>query len=119
MGRFGGAGLAGDIAGELNDGIARTEEDWYLFVAKSTFPPFNQTTASLYPASLENRSPPRRARILNIAAALSNLDPAMEQAAQNLGCPPWRRLWRITLPLAMPGIFARRAATLSRYFSRV
>jgi iron(III) transport system permease protein len=43
---------------------------------------------------------------MNIAAALSNLDPAMEQAAENLGCPPWRRFLRITLPLAMPGIFA-------------
>ncbi len=43
---------------------------------------------------------------MNIAAALANLDPAMEQAAENLGCPPWRRFWRITLPLAMPGVFA-------------
>jgi iron(III) transport system permease protein len=43
---------------------------------------------------------------LNITAALSNLDPAMEQAAENLGCPPWRRFLRITLPLAMPGVFA-------------
>jgi len=43
---------------------------------------------------------------LNITAALSNLDPAMEQAAENLGCPPWRRFRRITLPLAMPGVFA-------------
>ncbi|MDE0859304.1 MAG: iron ABC transporter permease [Akkermansiaceae bacterium] len=43
---------------------------------------------------------------MNIAASLSNIDPAMEQAAQNLGCPPWRRLLRITLPLCMPGIFA-------------
>lgn len=43
---------------------------------------------------------------MNIAASLSNIDPAMEQAAQNLGCPPWRRLLRITLPLTMPGIFA-------------
>lgn len=43
---------------------------------------------------------------MNIAASLSNIDPAMEQAAQNLGCSPWRRLRRITLPLAMPGIFA-------------
>ncbi len=33
----------------------------------------------------------------------------MEQAAQNLGCPPWRRLWKITLPLSMPGIFAGEA----------
>jgi iron(III) transport system permease protein len=43
---------------------------------------------------------------LNITAALANLDPAMEQAAENLGCPPLRRFWRITLPLAMPGLFA-------------
>ncbi len=43
---------------------------------------------------------------MNIAAALSNLDPAMEQAAQNLGCPPWRRFWKITYPLTLPGVFA-------------
>jgi len=43
---------------------------------------------------------------MNIAAALSNLDPVMEQAAENLGCPPWKRFFRITLPLAMPGVFA-------------
>jgi len=43
---------------------------------------------------------------MNIAAALSNLDPAMEQAAENLGCPPWKRFWRITFPLCMPGVFA-------------
>ena len=43
---------------------------------------------------------------MNIAAALSNLDPAMEQAAENLGCSPFRRFWKITLPLAMPGVFA-------------
>ncbi len=43
---------------------------------------------------------------MNIAASLSNIDPAMEQAAQNLGCPPWRRFLRITMPLTTPGIFA-------------
>jgi iron(III) transport system permease protein len=43
---------------------------------------------------------------MNIAAALANLDSAMEQAAENLGCPPWKRFFRITLPLAMPGVFA-------------
>lgn len=46
---------------------------------------------------------------MNIAAALSHLDPAMEQAAQNLGCSPWRRLRKITLPLCMPGVFAGAA----------
>ncbi|MGJ8723276.1 MAG: ABC transporter permease [Roseibacillus sp.] len=43
---------------------------------------------------------------MNIAAALAHLDPAMEEAAENLGAGPWKRLWRITLPLCTPGIFA-------------
>lgn len=46
---------------------------------------------------------------LNTSASLANLDPALEEAAANLGCPPWRRFWRITLPLTMPGIFAGSA----------
>lgn len=46
---------------------------------------------------------------MNICAALSHLDPAMEQAAQNLGCSPWRRFKKITLPLCMPGVFAGAA----------
>jgi iron(III) transport system permease protein len=43
---------------------------------------------------------------LNAAAALANLDPALEEAAANLGCTGWRRFKRITLPLIMPGVFA-------------
>lgn len=43
---------------------------------------------------------------LNIAAALGNLDPAMEEAAENLGCTGLRKFRRITLPLIMPGLFA-------------
>lgn len=43
---------------------------------------------------------------LNTVAALANLDPALEEAAANVGCPPGRRFWRITLPLIMPGVFA-------------
>jgi iron(III) transport system permease protein len=43
---------------------------------------------------------------LNVAATLANLDPALEEAAASLGCPPWRRFWRVTLPLVMPGVFA-------------
>jgi iron(III) transport system permease protein len=43
---------------------------------------------------------------LNAVAALANLDPAMEEAAQNLGCTGWRRFWKITLPLIHPGLFA-------------
>ena len=43
---------------------------------------------------------------LNVAAALANVDPAMEEAAANLGCGGFRRFFRITLPLIMPGLFA-------------
>lgn len=43
---------------------------------------------------------------LNITATLANVDPAMEEAAENLGCHGIRRLWKITLPLIMPGLFA-------------
>ncbi|MCF7787767.1 MAG: iron ABC transporter permease [Prosthecobacter sp.] len=43
---------------------------------------------------------------LNAVAALSNLDPALEEAAANMGCNAWDRFWRITLPLIMPGVFA-------------
>ena len=43
---------------------------------------------------------------LNLVAALANVDPAMEEAAANLGCTGWRRFRRITLPLINPGLFA-------------
>ena len=43
---------------------------------------------------------------LNLTAALANVDPAMEEAAENLGCTGWRKFRKITLPLIMPGLFA-------------
>ena len=43
---------------------------------------------------------------LNVAAALANIDPAMEEAAENLGCSHLRKFRRITFPLIMPGLFA-------------
>ncbi len=43
---------------------------------------------------------------LNAAAALANVDPAMEEAAENLGCTGLRRFRRVTLPLIRPGLFA-------------
>jgi iron(III) transport system permease protein len=44
--------------------------------------------------------------LLNLQATLANLDPALEQAAANLGASRWRVFWRITLPLLRPGLFA-------------
>jgi len=44
--------------------------------------------------------------LLNLQAALANIDPAMEQAAANLGASRWTVFRRITLPLIRPGLFA-------------
>ncbi|MBU6182871.1 MAG: iron ABC transporter permease [Verrucomicrobia bacterium] len=43
---------------------------------------------------------------LNVLAALANVDPAMEEAAENLGCTGLRKFRRVTFPLIMPGVFA-------------
>lgn len=43
---------------------------------------------------------------LNLVAALANVDPALDEAAENLGCTGLRKFWKITLPLIMPGVFA-------------
>lgn len=43
---------------------------------------------------------------LNATAALANLDPALDEAAENIGIPPWKRFLRVTLPLIRPGLFA-------------
>jgi iron(III) transport system permease protein len=43
---------------------------------------------------------------LNAVASLANIDPAMEEAAANLGGTRLRRFFRITLPLMAPGLFA-------------
>lgn len=42
----------------------------------------------------------------NLSAALSSLNPELERAAETLGAGSFRRLWRITLPLTAPSLFA-------------
>jgi iron(III) transport system permease protein len=44
--------------------------------------------------------------VLNLTAALANIDPAMEQAAANIGAGRLTILRKITLPLVRPGLFA-------------
>lgn len=41
-----------------------------------------------------------------VRARLAGMDPALEQAAQDLGANPWQTFRRITLPLIMPGVIA-------------
>ena len=44
--------------------------------------------------------------LLNVQAALANVDPTLEQAAENLGASQLSVFGRVTLPLLRPGIFA-------------
>ncbi|MBB6168158.1 putrescine transport system permease protein [Chelatococcus composti] len=44
--------------------------------------------------------------VLPLYATLEKFDYTLLEAAEDLGCPPWRAFWRITVPLAMPGVLA-------------
>jgi len=57
--------------------------------------------------------------LLNLQAALANIDPAMEQAAANLGADRWTIFRRITLPLVRPGLFAGCTLTLIWSFTEL
>lgn len=41
---------------------------------------------------------------LPVAAALRNLDPALEESARTIGCSPWRCFFRVTLPQLRPAL---------------
>ncbi len=44
--------------------------------------------------------------VLPILTVLSKIDPNLGDASRALGAGEWRTLWRVTLPLAMPGVIA-------------
>jgi putative spermidine/putrescine transport system permease protein len=44
--------------------------------------------------------------VLPILTVLSKIDPNLADASRALGASEWRTLWRITLPLSLPGIIA-------------
>jgi spermidine/putrescine transport system permease protein len=47
--------------------------------------------------------------ILPLYTNLEKHDPALLDAAQDLGANGWHRFWRITFPLSLPGVFAGAA----------
>ena len=54
--------------------------------------------------------------LINLSAALQNIDRAMEESAQNLGCSGMRLFRRIVLPLAMPGYMAGASLVFLKVF---
>ena len=57
--------------------------------------------------------------LLNLQAALANIDPAMKQAAANLGASRWRVFRQITFPLMRPGLFAGATLVLIWSFTEL
>lgn len=47
--------------------------------------------------------------VLPLYTNLERHDPALLDAAQDLGASPWQRFWRVTWPLSLPGVFAGSA----------
>lgn len=47
--------------------------------------------------------------VLPLYANLEKHDPALLDAAQDLGAQAWQRFWRITFPLSLPGVYAGAA----------
>jgi spermidine/putrescine transport system permease protein len=47
--------------------------------------------------------------VLPLYANLEKHDPALLDAAQDLGAGAWQRFWRVTLPLSLPGVYAGAA----------
>ncbi len=54
--------------------------------------------------------------LINLSAALANIDRAMEESAQNLGASGLRLFRRIVFPLAMPGYLAGAALVFIKVF---
>ncbi len=44
--------------------------------------------------------------VLPLYAALEKMDNTLLEAANDLGCPPWKAFWKITFPLSLPGVIA-------------
>src|SRR5262249_8705970 len=44
--------------------------------------------------------------VLPILTVMSRMDRNLEDASRALGAGEWRTLWRVTLPLSMPGVLA-------------
>jgi iron(III) transport system permease protein len=99
LGRFGPLTL-------LFDGDSATGVDW--LGSLRVFGVIVVEALSLYPVVL-----------LNLSAALANIDPTLERASRNLGASPLRTFFEITLPLARPGLFAGATLVLIWSFTEL
>lgn len=61
------------------------------------------TTTAVYIAIVYSYLP---FMILPLYASLEKINPALLEAAADLGSPPWKAFWQVTFPLSIPGVLA-------------
>jgi putrescine transport system permease protein len=61
------------------------------------------TTTAVYIAIVYSYLP---FMILPLYASLEKINPALLEAAADLGSPPWKAFWQVTFPLSLPGVLA-------------
>ncbi|MGQ0673259.1 MAG: ABC transporter permease subunit [Hyphomicrobium sp.] len=44
--------------------------------------------------------------VLPLYASLEKIPVSLIEAAEDLGCPPWKAFWQVTFPLSLPGVMA-------------
>ena len=52
--------------------------------------------------------------VLSMTLAMKAIDPRMEVVSRSLGRSPWATFWRVTLPLAWPGVLAGAVLSFAR-----
>lgn len=52
--------------------------------------------------------------VITVEAGLRQADPGYEEVAATLGAGPWRRFWRVTMPLVGPSLLAGAALSWAR-----
>lgn len=52
--------------------------------------------------------------VMTVRLSIEAVDPALIRVARSLGASPWRAFWRITFPMALPGIGAGALLSFAR-----
>ena len=83
--------------------------DWFALISgERIFPGFHTIIAAHVTFNISYVA-------IVVRARLADMNPQLEEAANDLGANPWRTFWRITFPLILPGVIsgALLAFTLS------
>jgi len=55
--------------------------------------------------------------VLSLLDSIERINPALVEAARNVGASPWKAFWKVTFPLTMPGLHAGLVIVFSLNFA--